>query len=280
MMRSYLLTMPLGLLFACVQPARADFISQVLSDGPQGFWILNDSGLPTTAIDSSVNGFNGTYEDGVTPQGIVGPFWVPSPDLVANFAGGTISFAAPLNLGANGYTIEAWVDPSLLSLTQTTRIVASGSGVNGYGFGTASGGGLVFTAFSQKDYFTTGVTLLPNQWQYVGVVVDASNDANFYVNGSLVESVAGTLPTTTPTGDFTLGNQSPGLGHTDEIYTGGLAGVSVYDSALTSAQIQAQYDASSSREPEPSTLVLTGLGLAFCAGCTLWRVRQSWRPHS
>jgi hypothetical protein len=110
--------------------------------------------------------------------------------------------------------------------------------------------------------------------------VDASNDANFYVNGSLVESVAGTLPTTTPTGDFTLGNQSPGLGHTDEIYTGGLAGVSVYDSALTSAQIQAQYDASSSREPEPSTLVLTGLGLAFCAGCTLWRVRQSWRPHS
>jgi hypothetical protein len=279
-MRSCLLTMSLGLLFAWAQPARADFISQVLSDDPQGFWILNDTDLFTTASDSSVNAFDGTYEPGVTPQDIVGPSWVPSPGLVANFTGGTISFAAPLNLGANGYTIEAWVDPSLLSLTQTTRIVASGSGLNGYAFGTASGGGLVFTAFSQKDYFTTGLTLLPNQWQYVGVVVDASNGANFYVNGSLVQSVAGTLPTTAPTGDFTLGNQSPGLGHSDEIFTGGLAGVSVYDKALTSDQIESQYDAENSREPEPSPLVLTGLGLAFFAGCTLWIGRQSWRRHA
>jgi hypothetical protein len=50
----------------------------------------------------------------------------------------------------------------------------------------------------------TGLTLPPNQWQYVGVV-DARNDANFYVNGSFMESVAGTLPTTAPTGDFTMG---------------------------------------------------------------------------
>ena len=83
---------------------------------------------------------------------------------------------------------------------------------------------MVFTSFTQHDYFTTGLTLLPNEWQYVGVVLDASNDANFYVNGSFVETVAGTLPTTVPTGDFTIGNQSPGLGHTDEIFTGGPGG--------------------------------------------------------
>ncbi len=248
--------------------ARADFIGQVLTSNPQGFWILNDApSLTTTATDSSGNAFNGTYGPGVTPQGIAGPSWVPSSGLVAEFTGGTISFPTRLNLGSNGYTIEAWIDPSLSSLTETTRIADSGSGVNGYGFGTGPGGALVFTSFSQHDYETTGLTLRPNQWQYVGVVVDASNDASFYVNGVLVQTVPGTLPTTAPTGDFTLGNQSPGLGHTDEIYQGGLAGVSVYDTALTSAQIQGQYDAAQtvSAIPEPPTTALIGSLLLFFA---------------
>jgi hypothetical protein len=269
-MRSCLLIIALGLLFGWAEPARADFIGQVLGDNPQGFWILNDApGTTTTAVDSSVNGFNGTYGTGVTGQGIAGPSWVPS-GLTADFTGGTISFTAPLNLGPDGYTIEAWIDPTVSSLTQTTRIVASGDGLNGYGFGTASGGGLVFTSFSRQDYIATGLTLLPNQWQYIGVVVDASDDANFYVNGVLEETVAGTLSTTAPTRNFTLGNQSPGPGHTDEIYTGGLAGVSVYTTALSSDQIQAQFDAAT--VPEPSSLALA-FG-AFCAGFALRRCRK------
>jgi Concanavalin A-like lectin/glucanases superfamily/PEP-CTERM motif len=273
-MRRCLPTMVLGLLCACVQPARAGFISQVLGDNPKGFWILNDvPGATTTAVDSSVNGFNGAYGPGVTPLGIAGPSWVPPSGLVANFTGGTISFANPLNLGANGYTIEAWINPTLSSLMNTTRIVASGSGLNGYGFGTAAGAGLVFTSFAQHDYFTTGVTLLPNQWQYVGVVVDASNDANFYVNGSFVESVTGILPTIPPTSNFTIGNQSPGVGHTDEIFKGGLAGISVYDTALTAAQIQAQFNAATSVVPEPASLVLAGLA-TFSVGLALWQRRR------
>jgi Concanavalin A-like lectin/glucanases superfamily/PEP-CTERM motif len=146
---------------------------------------------------------------------------------------------------------------------------ASGDGLNGYGFGTADGGRLVFTSFSRHDYFTMGVTVLPNQWQYVGVVVDASNDPNFYVNGSLVGTVAGTFQTQVPATNFTFGNQSPGPGHTDEIFTGGLAGISVYKTALTPAQIQAQYNAAII--PEPSSLVLIGL---VGAGCTLRRRRR------
>jgi hypothetical protein len=257
-----------GLALTCA-PAWGNFINQVLDDNPAAFWVLNDvSGPTTTATDSSGNNFDGTYGSGVTPQGIAGPSWLPPSSLVANFTGGTITFPTPLDLGINGYTIEAWIDPDILSLTQTTRIVASGSGLNGYGFGTASGGRLIFTAFTQQDYFTTGLTLLPNQWQYVGVVLDSNNNANFYLNGSFVESVAGTLPTTAPTGAFTIGNHSPSVpSFPDEIYTGGAAGISVYKTALTSAQIQAQFDAAQadSSVPEPGTMMLIGSPLLFLA---------------
>ena len=274
-MHRCLLMMSLGLLFACAQPARADFISQVLGDNPIGFWILNDvPGPTTTAIDSSVNGFNGTYGPGVTPQGIAGPSWVPPSGLVADFTGGTISFPTPLNLGANGYTIEAWINPSLSSLTQTTRIVASGNGFGGYGFGTASGGGLVFTSFSSAGLLHNGGDTAAEP-----VAIRGGRPGCEQRRQLLRERIAcGERGRNTadhaPTGNFTIGNQSPGLGHTDEIFTGGLAGISVYDTALTSAQIQAQYNAATAATvPEPSSLVLTGLG-AFCAGCTLRRRRR------
>jgi hypothetical protein len=264
----------MALLFACAQMAQAQFISQVLGDNPRGFWVLNDApGAPAAAVDSSTNAFDGTYQPGVTAQGIAGPSWVPPSGLVANFVGGTISFPSPLNLGANGYTIEAWIRPTLASLQTTTRVVADGTGFNGYGFGTAAGGGLVFTSFTVQDYFTTGVTLLPNQWYYVGVVLDAGNNANFYVNGALVETISAISGgTTTPTANFTLGNQSSGLGHSDETYFGGMAGVSVYDTALSSGQILAQYNAATSAIPEPGTYAaLCGAGaLAFAT----WRRRR------
>ncbi|HEX5175483.1 MAG TPA: LamG domain-containing protein [Chthoniobacteraceae bacterium] len=218
------------------------------------------------ADDRSVNGFDGTYETGVTPRGRAGPSWVPGPGLVAEFSGsinGNISFPTPLNLGANGYTVEAWINPTLSSLQNTSRILASGRGLNGYGFGTAAGGELVFTSFGVKDYFTTTLTLLPNQWSYVGVVLDASNDANFYVNGALAEIVTGIDPTLAPSLNFSIGSRSPPAA--DEFFTGGLAGISVYDTALTPTQIQAQYLAATI--PEPSSLTLLAFGMVSIAGC-------------
>jgi hypothetical protein len=72
--------------------------------------------------------------------------------------------------------------------------------------------------------------------------------------------------------NFTIGNQSPGAGHTDEIYRGGLAGISVYNAALTPAQIQAQYDAA--LVPEPSAVGLIGLVAALGGGSMRLRTRK------
>jgi len=270
-MRRCFLILAIGLLIARGEPVRAQFVNQVLSDSPRGFWVLNDApGSPAVAMDISGHNFNGTYETGVTPQGIAGPSWVPGSGSVARFDGGNISFATPLNLGVNGYTIEAWINPTLASLQNTSRVVASGRGLNGYGFGTTAGGQLIFTTFAQEDYMTTlAVPLLPNQWYYVGVVMDATNDANFYVNGVLRQTVAGSMLTVPPTLNFNIGSRSPP--GPDEFFAGGLAGVSVYDTALTPAQIQAQFNAAA--VPEPSSLILAGL-TAIGAGRAVWRRRR------
>jgi hypothetical protein len=269
-----LLIMSLGVLFVCAPSVRAQFIDQVLNDNPVGFWVLDDA--TTTATDSTSNNFDGTYTSGATPQGTAGPSWVPGSGLVANFDGsGNITFPDPLDLGINGFTIQAWIKPTLASLQNPTRIVASGRGNDGYGFGTTGSGELVFTAFSQQDYITTGVNLLPNQWYYVGVVFDTNNDARFYVNGALVDFVTGNTGVETPQQDFTIGSRSP---LPDEFFTGGLAGISVYSTTLTSGQIQAQYDAAA--VPEPSSFALISLA-AFGAGCVfLHRRRKIGSPVS
>ena len=78
------------------------------------------------------------------------------------------------------------------------------------------------------------------------------------------------MPTIPPALNFTIGSRSPDP-VPDEFFTGGLAGISVYDTALTPAQILAQYNAAVI--PEPSSLVLTGLA-AFGAGRALWQRRR------
>jgi hypothetical protein len=248
------LSLIIGAILLFAHSARADFISQVLAANPQGFWTLTDAG--PTAFDSSPHNFNGTYAGvGVTPQGIAGPAWALGS--VANFSGGNISFPTPLNLGANGYTIEAWINPS--NLVGFQRFVASGTaGAQGYGFGIHNTD-LIFTTFGQTDYETPAVAIQADQWQYVGVVFDSANIAHFYLNGTLVDSIGPGNPTTPPITDFSLGTM-PDL---SEPFSGGLAGVSVYNTELSAAQIDAQFLVG---VPEPSSLLLTaaavlGLGI-------------------
>jgi hypothetical protein len=102
--------------------------------------------------------------------------------------------------------------------------------------------------------------------------MNAREKLNFaYVNGALVQTVAGIQQTLAPALNFNIGSRSPP--GADEFFMGGLAGISVYDTALTAAQIRAQYNAATA-VPEPSSLVLTGLAAVVGAGRALWQRRR------
>src|SRR5205814_7717294 len=111
----------------------------------------------------------------------------------------------------SAFTIEAWVRPTggfggkgrILSVRGTGTNLASG-----YSLGRI-GDRLEFTTFGLKDYDTFGSYLALDSWTHVAVVFDSNNTANIYVNGQLVESVAGPAPARLATNDLVIGAHHP-----------------------------------------------------------------------
>lgn len=138
---------------------------------------------------------------------------------------------ASLNL-TNNFTFVAWIKTT--TTTGTKRIIGK---AGSYAFGQANAK-LLFTTLGVQDYFTTNNQLTADTWYHVAVVFDSSNDANFYVNGSFVETVAGTTPATVTANTFRIGQS----GSNSEYWNGKIKNVRVFNTALTAAQIAALYN--------------------------------------
>jgi len=126
----------------------------------------------------------------------------PNPDP---FSGSSLDFDGiddavaipffPASALTNSFTLEAWVKPAGFDAPDyANRIISNRSGGTGYGFGEFDNGRLIFTTFGVLDYITTGRYLSIGRWTHVAVVLDSSNNADFYVNGQLVETIMGSLP--------------------------------------------------------------------------------------
>ncbi len=141
----------------------------------------SDTGCPTSGI-SSPNG-QGLQFDGVD-------------DAL------TLSNDDDVNQLTNDFTVAAWINPHALSgigrIISTARTLSKD---NGYGLGHFNDR-LILTTFGVKDYITAGSYLQPNLWQHVAVHLNSSNDAEFYVNGVLVETVSHSSPAIPDTDDL------------------------------------------------------------------------------
>lgn len=231
--------------------AGAQYSVTVLADTPLGYYRLGEAQTTPLAADATGGGRDGTYTRSVlsgAPGAIVG-----DPDTAATFDGMSsgIDIPAigtdPFNL-ANGFTLEAWVingGQGVLNPARSPlgRIVSNGwPGNIGFGWGILPDNGIRFTTYGIFDYDShTSQVPQDGAWHYVAVVFDASNTANFYVDGALTDSISASAPAKPAALDLMIGRNPASTA--EEFFNGSIDEVAIYGTELSADQISAHYKA-------------------------------------
>jgi len=212
-----------------------------------------------TAVDSSGNGRDGTY------AGEVGPKTIPSVN--AGLYGTAMSLDS--STGQTGYvdlvpfsdltqtgafTYAAWLNPAATQLANPTVIGNLQSSSRGYDLRIAASGSnwsLKLTAGASPAVTSTLATISSGVWTHVAVTKDTSNNIQFYVNGSLVDSGTIGLTSATAPSDYYIGAGQSGTAY----FAGGIDEVRIYNEVLSGSAI-----AGLAVVPEPTSILLMGVG--------------------
>jgi hypothetical protein len=232
---------------------------------PLGFWDFEE-GSGTTTADKTGNLNTGTLRAGMV--------WDANGAPGGSTPGGSLNFSGtnnhvvdipgiPINMLGNttGYTIAGWLSPD----NTDNDNFYFGSSNQGVHHGQRGGGTPSFAHwgndFNGTTQVPTGASSDPNSWVHVAYTYDpVSDDAFIYYNGALDTSGNEGGPNNS-TGVFLLGGRNGGT----ETFDGSIDDVGVWNSILPLADIEALAAGASpfpaAGVPEPSTLVLAGLGL-------------------
>jgi hypothetical protein len=208
------------------------------------------------ANDSSSQGNVGNVLSGIT--------FVPGVDGQAfQFDGSTGAIIVPpsASLAVQSFTIEAWINPSDVSIPRPIleyndpgqyTYVSFWYGINPGGVGVPGAlYGIVRDANPQNymDFGTVGNLLPPNQWSHVAWTFDTvALTTSLYLNGVNVATrtfPAPLHPTTTLSANIGLRPEGTLDLWGGRRHIGGLDEVSVYNRALSASEIQAIYGAGS-----------------------------------
>lgn len=218
---------------------------------PLGYWRLNEAS-GATVVDSSGNGFDGTYQPAVMlgVPGVANPpyFGFEAGDLAAWFNGQVNSWVSlpGLNLNSANATFTAWIYPTNATQAGATGLIFCRDGlgtVSGFGFNPA-GTQLGYTWNNDGGTYgwNSGLTPPANQWSFVALVVAPTN-ATIYLyntNGQSSASVTHTHALSAFSGETRIGNDSYAASRT---FNGCLCEVAVYNQTLTANQISTLYQA-------------------------------------
>jgi hypothetical protein len=225
-----------------------------LADHPKFFWPLNDTG--GTAADASGNGFNGTYESGTT-QGQAGPF---SGTTATGFDGNTGLVTAQNQVtGPQQFSVEGWFKTST---DDGGKLIGFGNNQTGSSSNydrhiyMMNDGQLVFGVYnSGTQTIETPDVYNDGAWHHVVATYNGTNLA-LYVDGQLIgtntSSSAQAYSGYWRVGGDNLngwnldpwGSNSQGTTQPHSYYfSGTIADVAVYPTALSAAQVAAHYAA-------------------------------------
>jgi RHS repeat-associated protein len=231
-----------GRLTDVYQPAVADpYKAAVLGDAPMAYWRLGESG-GSVAHDSSGHGSDGTYTSTTLGQGGA---LANDADTSANFFFGYATVNSSTLIRSSGdVTVEAWIK------TNSGGFIAS-SGAGGFAFTVSSGGPSGALGYWNGSSWVYGSTsLIDNNWHQVAVVATAGS-VTFYVDGQVDATVSGSgqTPITSSFGIAVDGN---------DLYLGRIDELSLYDHALSSAQIANHYSTGAGTVAAPYKTAVLG----------------------
>ena len=193
-------------------------------------------GSGTTWTDLSGNGNTGTLENDVGYDGSnLGSL---SFDGTDDYATGNIT------LGITNVSINCWVNISTTS--KKGAFLKVGGGTTGYAIGVGDdnmdrNGNEIIGLFTNVRWIDTNINY-GTGWKYVTLVLNASSAPSIYVDSTLINSYSGLTPN--PPDSFyyvgrNIGDEPQGA----RAFNGNIAQVSIYNKALTAAEIQQNYNA-------------------------------------
>jgi hypothetical protein len=214
------------------------YAATVLSDGPIAYWRLDDT-TTATAKDYSGNGYDGSYQGGVTLE-VPGAI-ADDPDTAVQFDGNTGKMVANLPTrfefaGTAAYSIEVWAKPTSSS---------AGMGILGKSVYTSATSGYSgwYVAYTSNGYLDNwrnndeagNPQSATGTFMHVVATYDGTT-LYVYLNGQPFANAATTTTLATTGAPLTAGSVA-NWGN----FTGVLDEIAIYDKALSQARIAAHY---------------------------------------
>jgi len=247
------------LLFISPIASAGFYKSEVLADNPLGYWELDETS-GTTALDSSGNGNNGTYVGGIT-QGTSGAF-SGSSAVLFDGSTGYVDLGGIWS-GANELTIETWVNVS--SSTGGFQAVVSSLALSQFAHLQLSDIGNITTYTDTGTLNFNNISQNPvDDWRHIALVAESGN-SKIYIDGIEVSSNTATFASVNSASSIRIGSGYAG----GRFFNGLIDDVAIYDHALSSADINRHFAASSI--PEPSSIVLFLFG---SLGLLIYRMKR------
>jgi hypothetical protein len=265
------------LVFAPAASAQPLYESAVVGQTPIHYWRLNEA--TGTTAGARVGAVTGTYMSATIGQA------GPRPPAFPGFEAGnnavsfdgvddSIDMATSLLNNRAALSMTGWFFQT--APQGTTRVGLWGQN-DAVEFGFINPDGIQFWTPGGGNVTATYDQGLNNTWVHVAGVANGT-DIRIYINGALI--VTGGVATTdygTSTEPFRIGGGGifDTAGTNGNFFTGMIDEVTIFDRALTPAEVQAQFLAATAI-PEPATWLLTTAGMLGTLSA-LWRSRRCAR---